>query len=269
MPGSSNDGVGNAGARGEGLVHAADSRDAQGHLPKTLPDVVGPSPQEIARHNLTHLPYRSWCRWRVMSRKPNPKHLRSHVAKRDIPLLVGYYAFMRSTTDEDLLTVFVGRLYPTREITIIPCEQKGEDMHAINRLANFIKNAGVQKLVYMADQESALATLMENAIQKASISGELVSAVPEHSPVGDSQSNGRAERAVQEAEDMLRCMKLAIEERLIAKITSTTPILKWLCEHTAATINRFHVHDDGMTAYQRSPGQPFSGYVLEFGERVF
>ena len=269
MAGSSSDDVGCAGAGGDGLVHAKDIRDAQGQLPKTLPDVVGPSPQEIARHNLTHLPYRSWCRWCVMSRKPNPKHLRSHFAKRDIPLLVGDYAFVRNSVDEDLLTIFVGRMYPTRELVIIPCEQKGEDQYAINRLSNFIKNSGVQKLVYMADQESALATLMEKAIRKVGITGELVSAVPEHSSVGESQSNGRAERAVQEAEDMLRCMKLALEERLSARVTSTTPIMKWMCEHAAATINRFHVHDDGQTAYQRSHGHPFSGYVLEFGEKVF
>ena len=44
---------------------------------------------------------------------------------------------------------------------------------------------------------------------------------------------------------MLRCMKLALEERVDAKVTSATPIMKWLCEHVAATINRFHVHDDG------------------------
>ena len=80
----------------------------------------------------------------------------------------------------------------------------------------------------MADQESALATLMSKAVNKVGITGELVSAVPENSSVGESQSNGRAERAVQEAEDMLRCTKLALVERVDAKVTSATPIMKWL-----------------------------------------
>ena len=229
MAGSSTDGVGPAGAGGaEELVKAGDLMDSKDHVPKTLPDVTGPTDNEIARHNLTHLPYRSWCRWCVMSRKPNPKHLRSHFAKRDVPLLVGDYAFVRSSTDQDLLTLFIGRIYPTRELVIIPCEQKGDDPYAVNRLANFIRNSGVRKLVYMADQESALATLMRNAIDKVGITGELVSAVPENSSVGESQSNGRAERAVQEAEDMLRCMKLALEERVDAKVTLATPIMTWL-----------------------------------------
>ena len=109
----------------------------------------------------------------------------------------------------------------------------------------------------------------KKAIHTAPISGELESAVPEQSFVWESQSNGRAERAVQEAEDMLRCTKLAIKDRFDATIPSTTAIIRWLCARTAATINRSHVHDDGMTAYQRSHGQPFPGYVLEVGERVF
>ena len=36
-------------------------------------------------------------------------------------------------------------------------------MYAINRLANFVQNAGVQKLVYMAGQENALATFYKES----------------------------------------------------------------------------------------------------------
>ena len=110
-------------------------------------------------------------------------------------LLVGDYAFARSSADEDLLAIFVGRMYPTRELVTIPCEQKWKYQYAINRLSNFIKNSSVQPLVYMVDRESAFATLMEKAIRNVDITWELVSAVPEPSSVGESQSNDRAERA--------------------------------------------------------------------------
>ena len=36
--------------------------------------VMRPSAIEVRRHNLTHLPFRSWCRWCVLARKPNPGH---------------------------------------------------------------------------------------------------------------------------------------------------------------------------------------------------
>ena len=110
---------------------------------------VGPSQAEIEAHNVTHLPYRSWCRWCVMSKKPNTKHMRAQYAQRDVPLLVGDYAFIRDSRDEDLLTIFVGRMYPSRSIVIIPCQQKGDDPYAVNRLANFIKACGAIKIVHV------------------------------------------------------------------------------------------------------------------------
>ena len=82
-----------------------------------------------------------------------------------------------------------------------------------------------------------------------------VVACPEHSHPGESQSNGKAERAVQEAEDMLITMRIALEERINANICSTYAVLKWLCEHVAGTINRFHVGSYGKTAYERAHGQ--------------
>lgn len=254
---------------GDDLATGKDVNAEDAQTPRIPTNVSGPTPAEIELHNATHLPYRSWCRWCVMSRKPTPKHVRSHHVQRDAPLLVGDYAFVRSWSDEDLLTIYVGRPYPTKELIVIPCEQKGNDEYAVNRLANFIINSGIKSVVYMADQESALDVFTKAALAKAKIAGEFVSAVPEHSAVGESQSNGKAERAVQEAEDMLRTMKLALGERLDAKICSSYPVLKWLCEHLAATINRYHIGTDGKTAYQRAHGKRYSGHVLECGERIY
>ena len=42
--------------------------------PRPLTDVKQPSPAEVATHNLTHLPYRRWCKWCVMARGPNLPH---------------------------------------------------------------------------------------------------------------------------------------------------------------------------------------------------
>ena len=81
----------------------------------------------------------------------------------------------------------------------------------MKRLANSTIDTGGKSRVYMADQESALDVFTKNALDKATINGNLASAVPEHSAVGESQSNGNAERAVQEAEDMLRTIELALE----------------------------------------------------------
>ena len=41
---------------------------------KPLPEVREPSASEIAKHSLTHLPYRRWCRWCTRARMPNFPH---------------------------------------------------------------------------------------------------------------------------------------------------------------------------------------------------
>ena len=45
-------------------------------LPVPLADVKVPSPAEVAKHNLTHLPYKRWCRFCVAARCPNLPHVK-------------------------------------------------------------------------------------------------------------------------------------------------------------------------------------------------
>ena len=90
----------------------------------------------------------------------------------------------------------------------------------------------------------------------------------EQSPVGESASNGKAERRVQVVEDLLRTLKAALQGRLKAKIPMAHPIMKWLIEHTASILNRFVVGDDGQTAYQRLHGRRANKKAAEFAEKV-
>ena len=55
--------------------------------PKALPDVKPRTAAEVALHNLTHLPYRKWCRWCVAARRPNTPHLGLQPLSRILPLL--------------------------------------------------------------------------------------------------------------------------------------------------------------------------------------
>ena len=74
-------------------------------------------------------------------------------------------------------------------------------------------------------EEPAIVDLSE-AVKRAREGDTLI----ENSKVKDSQSNGRAERAVQEHEGLVRTMKLALERRLGRKVHSTHPVMNWLVE---------------------------------------
>ena len=122
---------------------------------------------------------------------------------RSVPLLVLDYCFVKHAGDDRWLTVLVGRLYPSRAMFGCPCYKKGSDDHVVARLASFLRACGVSNLTFMCDQEGALRTMMQGALEVTRGRGEWVGAIPENSPVGESASNGRAERAVQKFEGHL------------------------------------------------------------------
>ena len=113
------------------------------------------------------------------------------------------YCFIKHASDERWLCVLVGRLYPSRAMFAAPCSKKGADAHVTARLASFLRACGISHMSYMCDQEGALKTMMQEALEVCKGRGEYLGAVPENSAVGESASNGRAERSVQRFENHL------------------------------------------------------------------
>ena len=121
--------------------------------PVPLPDVPEPSAEEVARHCLTHLPYKRWCRWCVMARRLGLSHRKLPPFSRSIPLFVMDYCFIKHAGDDRWLTVLIGRMYPSRAMLSAPCNHKGADPHVTARLASFFRACGVNSMTYMCDQE--------------------------------------------------------------------------------------------------------------------
>ena len=240
-------------------------------IPRGLPSPPQPSKEEKARHDLTHINYRSWCPHCVFGRRNNTPHNTSQSSRRNIPLFCADYCFLRDIDDPDNVPCLVGRLYPSKAIFASICDKKGADDPVVKRLANFIKESGLSKMVYKTDQESALRSTIEEALRRTGRSGvfESFEAVPELSAVGESASNGKAERAVQTFEDHLRTLKSALDSRLKQKVPVDHPLMAWLVEHTANVINRYAVTTDGTTPYQALHGKRSTLKVVEFAEQVF
>ena len=174
-----------------------DDGDSSVQVPIAIPAPSQPSRNEMERHNLTHIYYRSWCPHCVAGRRPNSPHRSRRSNHRNVPLFCADYCYVRDVEDESPLTALVGRLYPSRAIFATSCDAKGaDDPEAIGRLATFFKEAGIPKLVYKTDQESSLKSAIEEALRRVGKSGvfEAFESIPEYSAVGESASNGKAER---------------------------------------------------------------------------
>ena len=73
-------------------------------------------------------------------------------------------------------------------------------------------------------------------------------ATPEHSHPGESQSNGKAERAIQSVEDLARTLKTSLEARLGCRIPMAHPVMNWLVEHAALLLTKYQLDKEGRTA---------------------
>ena len=125
------------------------------------------------------------------------------------------------------------------------------------QIAQFIKESGYSKVVYKSDQERTIRAMLEETFRRSSRQGELFNPtlerfVPEASAVGESQSNGRAENAVQRLEDLVRTYKAALEDHIGDKVPSQHPLIRWMVEHAASVYNRHVVTEDGVTPMKLS-----------------
>ena len=70
---------------------------------KVLPSPSPPSRQEMLEHNLTHWPFRSWCRHCVAGKAKASKHSSSGaMSESEIPIISMDYAFMGDKDTEDI-----------------------------------------------------------------------------------------------------------------------------------------------------------------------
>ena len=108
-----------------------------------LPQPKVPTAAQIAAHNITHLPYRSWCPHCVAARRPNTQHRSpSSPAHRAAPLLVADYCFVRDNDDDECVTILVARLYPSRAMLATVVDAKGPEHNAVARLSKFLRDSG-------------------------------------------------------------------------------------------------------------------------------
>ena len=242
-----------------------DDGDDDGQVPRVPKDVMTPSAEDIEAHNATHIPYKSWCPACVEGKKSNPPHRRVVEEGRTVPELAIDYAFMRDSEDADRLTIVIMKDRDSKAVFSDMVEVKGQGISGtIQRIADNISRLGYKKVILKSDQEPALIDLINGIIEYRDDP-----TIPEHSPVGESQSNGLVERAVRSCKDQIRTSKLALEKRINSRVQPSHPAMAWIIQHAGDTISKYQLGKDSTTSYERLMGKPCKEQVVEFGERVY
>ena len=85
---------------------------------------------------------------------------------------------------------------------------------------------------------------------------------------GSHQSNGQAEKAIDNVRRSGLTLKSYLEERIQAKVEGDSHVYAWLLRHAGFLMNRFSVGPRGATSYEIMHGRKYRGKLVPFGEQV-
>ena len=240
---------------------------------RALPRPHTPTKVEKELHDLTHLPFRDWCEHCVKARAKNLPHrkVRPHMSENTVPFISMDFAFLRRHDSEEKRTIIVARDHRTRMTFAHALQGKSTvnesySNHVLQCIIADLKYLDYKKSIVKSDQGNALDALRERIRQvRAGLNEQTLQ---EYSPVGESQSNGTVEKAVQEVEEMLATLLSALEKHLGGRIPLEAPVVAWMISYAATLINYYRVGKDGRTPLERHRGEKTERPLAEFGELV-
>jgi hypothetical protein len=178
---------------------------------RKIGDPVLPSPEEVAEHDKTHLPHRSWCRHCLRGRAVEMPHHQAVNDERGLPEVHLDFAFLGEEGEPGgTVPVLVARERSTRMTMSSVVPSKSTGTFIARRVVAFLREIGCEHgdMVVKSDQAPAIMAIVAEVgrLRAAGGGGRFIT---ENSPVGSSASNGVVERAIRSVEQQTRCSRAA------------------------------------------------------------
>ena len=159
---------------------------------------------------LTHVPFRSWCKFCVLGKSVANPHRKIDKTTETVPTISIDYAYLNDkqeveeigNTEMPILAI-KDRKTGMIQARVVPT--KGTDKFAIKRLKKDIELLGYKKIVLKSDNESSIL-----ALKQAVKDSTHVEIIPEESPIGDHQANGEVGNAIKRFAGQFRALRESV-----------------------------------------------------------
>ena len=226
---------------------------------KTLHRSNEPTEQQRATHNLTHLPYRSWCEHCVQS-KSREKQSKRQTDKQ--PVIQIDYCVVQTGPDVGKRLVLTAVDIQTGLATAVLVPHKGRHAYSVAELKKFIYETGRTYGILQYDKRPALKALVTDVAKE--LRGMSIRATPKNWKQ-TRESIGKMHLTLFEQS---RTLRLQLQKRLRTEVDSNHCIFPWIVKHSQFLLNRFHTHEEGHTSYFRRWRRDYQEPLCEFGETV-
>ena len=145
-----------------------------------------------------------------------------------------------------------------------------EDPWIADQLVDDMRTVGLanERVLVKSDQEASIVDLQLGIAKRREYADYGVGTGIENSKVGDSNSNGKIERAIRDVGNLVRTLRSALETKIGAKLNLSMAVIPWLIRHAAYIITRCRVRSHGKTSLQLMKGRVSLTELLPFAEVV-
>ena len=191
-------------------------------VPKSTRSPLQPTPNERTLHNLTHLPYRSWCEVCLRSKAKTDQH---RTVKLREPLIQIDHTFLTDTNKQNLIILTgIDVLTGLCAAAVVP--NRRFSTYAVTEIRRFVYESGRTYGTLQCDQDVSITAVAQAVIR--SVGGLNF----RHSPQYSSSSQGSIERFHQTLFAQVCTLKIHVEIAYGIDLPLTHPIVPWIVKHS-------------------------------------
>ena len=203
-----------------------------------------PTEQQRALHELTHVPFQSWCVF-CQTRKGKDDHHGLEVvtskSDRSVPIIQSDFMYNRSQEDGEIAVALLMTDEWTRMLRAFPISSKKNIKAMAEEMVRFSLELNYLECVeFVSDSEPTIKAVLDYA--KTVRQGMGYNTQVNWGTPYDKSKTAICERSIQTLRRQYATMMSCLESQCEVSIGQEHPIAAWCLRHAAWVLNRYHKH---------------------------